>query len=201
MTHRLECAPRKKQGGLRPRGNHESIWYFRSAPKPLHSFQSWMTLEGEHKFNMYQFSGGFQPLNHDKQKMQEMFPNNNHATSHLRCAPNTTCTLGCCRSPSKKFNFLLVERKYEENPKSQSLKTTQIAVQHSFVPACLWPHKADFSASREIRGDVSGRATAIAGLSAVKMHAAKATGPASPWPKRTMASSCSFGPGLFGNAR
>ena len=26
--------------------------------------------------------------------------------------------LGCCRFPSKKFNFLLVKRKYEGNPKS-----------------------------------------------------------------------------------
>ena len=37
--------------------------------------------------------------------------------------PNVdTNKLGCCRSPSKKLNLLLVKRKYERNPKSSSLK-------------------------------------------------------------------------------
>ena len=31
-------------------------------------------------------------------------------------------SLGCCRSPSKQFIFLLVKRQDEENPKSYSLK-------------------------------------------------------------------------------
>ena len=63
--------------------------------------KTWLTLEGEPKFDYLQLCGDF-PLNHNKQKCK-MFPNNHHEESKVRERGMTT---GAGTAKHRKYNMV-----------------------------------------------------------------------------------------------